>query len=673
MKKWFEEKLCRLHIDTHVPAVARELGKHFDAAATADKFAAAKFDMVQVFTKCHFGNSYYFTDIGVRHPALRVDMFGEMCEALVARGITATAYYSLMPDEAQAKLHPDWVIHYDKKQSLGFDHVSGCTTMCMQSPYVDTIVLPQVREIAENYPVSGIFFDFGRSFYYCGCKWCQEAFLAETGLILPENDEKAPHWGDYILWKRGDQRRFEEKMDALRKSFSKEFSFVVNYSYTIRNPESGPNLTDFITMDVGERSEPCGLNVSFNAKYLATVNKSYEIMTTRMISWWASWGLKPYNTLLYQNAIIQTHGGKSILADRWDLDWNSDDVIMNYFADMNAFITGVTQYLDGAVPEAKTAILFCRESQRNANKSPSNDVVKQLAGMEAAHKILVQNHIPCLIIDEENLERYLDRLELLIVPEQTIHDPVLQKQLDGFVKKGGLLIGSLETGLGSNMEKLFGIECLQEFMRGFISIPQEFMHGKYPFPEIPLDARFLEFKCQDALEIAPAHHSIYAITSGLGFGPIDRTRTLPGVSVRQHGEGHAIYCGAEIFGNYRQTNNPQIKHFLKSLIMAYKPELMISPDAPDSVEFAISESSEATYLHCFHYSPEKELSMECSYIDTSSKVGEFHVEIPYPEKVKEMRVFPEDAEKPEFEQKDGKIVLKINDLEVFRSIAIYRE
>ena len=292
--------------------------------------------------------------------------------------------------------------------------------------------------------------------------------------------------------------------------------------------------------------------------------------------------------------------------------------------------------------------------------------------MEAAHKILVQNHIPCLIVDEENLERYIDRLELLIIPEQAIRDPVLQKQLTGFVQKGGLLLGSLETGLGSGMEELFGIECLQEFMRGFISIPPEFLHGKYPFPEIPFDARFMEFKRKDAREIAQAYHSIYAIDSGFGFGPIDRTRALPGVSVRQHGSGHAIYCGAEIFGNYRKTNNPQIKHFLKSLIMAYKPELIISHDAPDSVEFALSESAGATFLHCFNYVPEKELAFDCSYIDTSARISEFKVELPCPAKIKKIKVFPEDAEKPELEHQNGKVVLKIKNLEVFRSIALYQ-
>ncbi len=671
MTKWFEEKLCRLHIDSHVPAAARELGRNFNAETTADKFAAAKFEMVQIFSKCHFGNSYYFTDAGVRHPALRTDMFRKMSEALVARGITVTAYYSLIPDAAQAGLHPDWVIYYDKKQDMGFDHVTDCINMCLQSPYVDTIVLPQVREIAENYPVSGFFFDFGRSYCYCGCQWCQRAFKADTGLALPENDEKDRNWGDYILWKRGEQARFEQKMNTLRKTFSKDLTFAVNYSYTLRNPEPGPKLTDFITMDVVERAEPCGLNVSFNAKYLATINKSYEIMTTRMINWWSSWGLKPYNTLLYQNAVIQTHGGKSILADRWDMDWNSDDIIMQYFADMNTFITGVSRHLGGAAPAAKAAILYCSESQRSANRSPSNDIVKQLVGMEAAHKILVQNHIPCLIIDEENLARYLDRLELLIVPEQTIRNPVLQKQLAGFVKKGGLLIGSLETGLGGGMEELFGIECLKEFARGFICIPAEFLHGKYPFPEIPIDARFMEFKLHESRELASAHRSIYDIDSGLGFGPIDRNNAMPGVSVRQLGTGHAIYCGAEIFRSYRKTNNPQIKHFIKSLIMAYKPELVISHDAPDSVEFAISESADATFLHCFNYSPEKELAFDCSYIDVSSKVSGFQVEIPYPSQIKKIKVFPEWSENTEFEQKDDRVILNIKDLEVFRSIGLY--
>lgn len=671
MTKWFEEKTCRIHIDSHVPSEVTELGEDFDAERTADGLVAAGFEMVQVFAKCLFGNSYYFTDVGIRHPALKIDMLRKMSEALVARGITVTAYYSLMPDAAQAKLHPDWIIHYDKKHNLGFDHVSDCISMCLQSPYIDTIVLPQINEIAKNYPLSGVFFDFGRSYSYCGCQYCQKAFKAETGLNLPENDEKNPNWDDYILWKRGEQTRFEQKMDQLCKSLGKDFSFVVNYSYTIRNPEPGARLNDFITMDVSERQDPCGLNVSFNTKYLATVNERYEIMTTRMINWWSSWGLKPYNTLLYQNAIIQTHGGDSIMGDRWDLDWKTDDVILKYFSDMNKFVTSIRAFIGNAEPQAKAAIMNCRETLCKKNNTPSNDITFLLAGMEASHKILIQNHIPCLIVDEESIERHLDKLDLLIIPEQQIENPILIKQIERFVENGGLLIGSLDTGYSEEMANLFGVKCEDEFNRGFISIAPELLDGKYQFAEIPLDARFVRFKRKDAREIAQAYHSKYGINSNFGFGPIDREEILPGISVKHHGAGHAIYIGSEIFGNYRRTNNPQIKHLIKMLIMKYKPEMIISRDAPDSVELAISESTNTTFLHCFNYSPEKELSLDCSYIDNSAKVSEFHVEMPYLRKIKKIEVFPENAVIPEFKQEDGKVILKIKELEVFRSIAIY--
>lgn len=674
MTKWFEEKKCRIHIDSHFPAELPEFGIFFNAQDTADKLKTAGFEMVQVFSKCMFGHSYYFTKVGVRHPKLRKDVFGEMCEALIARGITVTAYYSLIPDAAQAALHPDWVMYIDKKHDLGFEHVSDCTHMCLQSPYIELIVLPQLKEIFENYPVSGVFFDFARSYFYCGCKWCQQAFKDETGLNLPENDENAPHWQEYIVWKRKEQRRFEQKIDDLRKSISKDFTFVVNYSYTIRNPEAGSELTDFITMDVVEKAEPCGLNVSFNAKYLATCNKSYEIMTTRMINWWSSWGLKPYNTLLYQNAIIQTHGGNSIMGDRWNQDWCSDDVIMKYFADMNMFVSGITKFLGKAVPVTNAAILCCRESLRKSNNTPLNDTENQLTGIQAAHKILTQNHIQCLIINEENLGRYLERLELLIIPEQIIHSEKLLEQLQRFTNKGGLLIGSHTTGTGANMGELFGIKCLDEFSRGFLNLPAEFLHdSKYPFPEIPLDAKIMKFHTKDSTEIARLNPSVYATDSHLGFGPIDRNISLPGVTVKQHGYGHAVYCGAEIFSNYHKTNNPQIKHFINSLVSKYKTDLIMSYDAPDCVELAASESTDAIFLHCFNYSPEKELAFNCSYIDVPVKVSEFHVEIPFMAKIKKVEVFPEDAIKPGVEQKNDRIILTIKGLKVFRSVAIYSE
>ncbi len=654
-----------------MPTEITELGENFDAGKTADGLVNAGFEMVQVFAKCLFGNSYYFTDVGVRHPALKTDMLREMSEALVARGVTVTAYYSLIPDAVQAKLHPEWKIHYDKKHDLGFAHVDDCASMCLHSPYIDTIVLPQVSEIAKNYPVSGVFFDFGRSACYCGCQCCQKIFKAETGLPLPDNDETDPNWGTYILWKREEQTIFEQKMDRLCKSLDKDFSFVINYSYTIRNPEQGTRLNDFITMDVSESQEPCGLNVSFNAKYLATVNERYEIMTTRMIKWWSSWGLKPYNTLLYQNAIIQTHGGDSIMGDRWDLDWKTDDAILKYFADMNKFVSGIRTFIGNAEPQAKAAIMNCRDFLRNKNSTPANDITLLLAGMEATHKILIQNHLPCLIVDEDNIARYLNDLEVLIIPEQQIDDPLLIEQIRVFVENGGLLVGSLDAGYSEAMAGLFGVKCGDEFSRGFISIATEFIDGKYKFPEIPLDARFNRFKRSGCREIAQTYKSKYSTSSNFGFGPIDRKEIMPGITVKQHGAGHAVYIGAEIFGNYRKTNNPQIKHFIKMLIMKYKPEMIISHDAPDSVELAISTAPAVTFLHCFNYSPEKELAFGCSYIDNSAKISEFQVKIPYTGTIKRIEVFPENAVVPEYKQETGKVILQIKDLKVFRSIAIY--
>ncbi len=672
----FAERHYKLHIDSHVPNVG-DFGRDFDAEATAGLLAESGFEWVQICAKCIYGNSYYFTHAGIRHPGLKTDMFGEMAEALARRGIAVIAYYSLIPDANQSRLHPEWRCYRDGLSGLGVEHVSNSDCMCLRSAYLNEIALPQLREIILNYPVSGIFFDFARSYGYCGCRNCQEAFRRETGLELPEKSPDAENWSEYIAWKKQEQNLFEEKIQRLREELKKDFSFTVNYSHTIRNPEAGVIHSDYTTMDVMERGEHCGLNVGFNVRYLATTNRPAEVMTTRMIDWWTSWGLKPFQTLLYQNAMIQAHNVESILGDRWDLSWRSSPEVMRYFRKLNDFIRDYRNFTDGARVYAPAAILNYRPDMLRKNRTPSNDTVELLGPMEAAHKILTHNHIPCLIIDEENLVRYLDDLKLLVVPEQRIPDgspliPLLRR----FLENDGVLIGSGEIILEAETAALFQVRRTDEFSRGFFVLnPQYAAKAPFGMGEIPFKSRFLKFRCEGQGDlIAESCPTVYGLDESFGFGPIDREKAAPGIFGAGFGSGWTVYCGAEVFSGYRKYNTPQFKHLLGEIVRHYAPETILSSDAPDSVEFSLMRNTDSVYVNCFHFSPEKDFDFRCSYLDQSACVDCVMLHLPWSGDAPQLiRRFCSSLPPVEFKLEDGQLHLVIRSLPLFDSIRIERK
>lgn len=63
-----------------------------------------------VYTKDHWGYSYYDTKIGVKHPGLSLDYIARVRDILRKNGIEFNAYYCLEYDTLAPSLHPEWAV-----------------------------------------------------------------------------------------------------------------------------------------------------------------------------------------------------------------------------------------------------------------------------------------------------------------------------------------------------------------------------------------------------------------------------------------------------------------------------------------------------------------------------------------------------------------------------------
>ena len=140
---WFRDHIRQVHMDFHMPEFPPLAIVNFNAKEFVDHLERGRINMVALFAKCHFGNSFYNTRVGHKHAGLAQDFLLETATECRKRGIRTLAYYSLCTDKRSWDAHPGWRhVDADGKQSPENTFWSG---LCMNTPYKDELVMPQTR------------------------------------------------------------------------------------------------------------------------------------------------------------------------------------------------------------------------------------------------------------------------------------------------------------------------------------------------------------------------------------------------------------------------------------------------------------------------------------------------------------------------------------------------
>jgi len=226
--------LCKSHPDFHLPADV-EVGKGFDGDAYARRLKECGVDAVAFFAKCHYGHSYYPTEVGTVHPRLCKDMLAEVVRGCHEHGLGVVAYYSVFLDTAAVLAHPDWAMRASRSDvGAGFDS-GNFLPVCVNSPYVRELLLPQSVEIVTRYDVDELFYDTMSGFHPCYCEHCRAAF----GREIPESRED-PAWDDYVRWYAEQYDRFFAEAPRVVHEANPDVTVAFNWKWGIREPTPPP-------------------------------------------------------------------------------------------------------------------------------------------------------------------------------------------------------------------------------------------------------------------------------------------------------------------------------------------------------------------------------------------------------------------------------------------------
>lgn len=143
---WLSKAYRNTHFDYHTSRPVEIAGSRLKQGKFVERLSRARRQAFNFFAKDVFGNCYWDTRVGCKgrkHPYLPDrGLLGDVVEAASKRGLKAIAYCNVT-DLLNARDHPSWRHRGNPGLKGSEEHY-----VCFNSPWLDKVFLPGLREIA---------------------------------------------------------------------------------------------------------------------------------------------------------------------------------------------------------------------------------------------------------------------------------------------------------------------------------------------------------------------------------------------------------------------------------------------------------------------------------------------------------------------------------------------
>ncbi len=588
------------HHDLHADATDTALGARCETLVDMLRLTGAEF--VQTDSKGHPG----LTTWDSRIPGATVaqgmvhDVLAAWRAATRTLGVPLHAHYSGIWDQSAAAAHPDWRLLTADGTPGGAPYtIPGWPTnpealLCPRGPYLEELLIPQLREMIDRYGVDGFWIDgdiWAMQPCYCPC--CTAAYAAETG-DTPPTDPADPRWaGWWGFTLRGFEAYVTRYCDAVH-AHAPGVLVCSNWLQTFRHPGAPTVPTDWISAD---NTPVWGLDGSrCQARFVSTRGKPWDIM---LWDFYASHGLterhspwvtKPVQMLLQEAAVVLAFGGHIQACDApWapcglrtgeHVPWRLARV-----REMGRFVKARRALCRDTETLPQIAVLHSEHHARATVAGHNLFWDVDVAPVEGALFSLLEGHYGVDILDEWALLPRLADFPVIVAPEQHAMSAEMVEALKAYVAGGGKLL-------------VTGAAAVERFGAAFLGVTPGTVveHATYHLPA-----------ADGAVPLFSAAWRLVAPAGGRALCTLGTTPLLdeyllphPGAVLTRRGKGTVCYVPADLFRDFAVNRYPLTRALVSRLVRRLAGRLDLEVQAPTCVDIALRRKGRRTLIHCLN-------------------------------------------------------------------------
>lgn len=584
--KMHQPKYC-LFYDNHTMPACPDVGTNFDADVFTDRIKKCGVDYLTFHARCNLGMAYYDTKIGIKHPSLKYDLFGKLADACQRKGIALTAYINGGISSAEGALHREWTtLYFDGREYREPRFTPYVRTMCYNTPYRDHLIA-MIREIANNYPVSGFFIDCLAG-YPCVCPTCVKE-MKEKGIDW-NNEEAVVKFSEFsVLRLAGD-------ISKTLRDINPNYLIYFNGPGFEEQSESGTYLEC-----------ECLPTGSWGYEYLPVMShymrtlgeKPILNMNGRFYDWGDFGGLRPEAAIKSELLYGLANGMRPNIGGHFHPRGDLENAVLDRIEKIYKELQTMEPWFDNAKSITEVAIVYPGTIDKIRNDGQLKSAVRMLSELKQQFDVVT------LFSD-------WSKYKVLVVPDDIIFNTEIARRVKDHIAAGKAVITSGSSGMDTEkkqfvLEKEWGVKYIAEndFDPAYFSVGKNYNRG---LPNMPLslyssgiDVEPLPGTSVEANLIKPYYNRGWDGEYAFFYNPPDKVTDKPALTIN----GKVACFSHRIFSGYYEQAPVELRTVFANVLDKFLPDPMIKyENLPSFSRVFVTEQPGRKMIHLLSYAPE---------------------------------------------------------------------
>jgi hypothetical protein len=559
------------------------------------------------------------------NPMMKGDALGAAIEAAHAEGIALVGRFDMSKATRLAyEAHPEWFVHNIKGEALEYN---GTYQACVNGGWYQDYALDIITESLGQYDVDGVFFNMfgytnftysGHYFGICVCHNCRTRFRQMYGRELPlKEDFSDPNYADYLEFK--DKTALELRSKVYRHIHK------VAPKVAMTGHRGDSDLIRLETQRAVNRPQPewpyqAGEQARWGRAYgqgktVSSTSANFIDFAWRFVSETGGYQLVRAAQQIASGATLDFYL-LGVMEQDDKTAFPDTSRLFKWHAANERHYTGLTSGARIGLYHSHANVPGHGASTYSKRTASGEDAE---AAFRGAYRALAEARLPFDLVSDEIIVRadgakVLGQYQAIVLPNVACLSDAEAKALDAWVKGGGVLLATGETGLYNEKGVPRAKPALESLPITGMPMARQNMKGAYfrvgpgELP-IPADVRLLMLdKTYYVAQPAKDAETLLTLLPPQRFGPPelcfpDFESSLPGAIIGKHGRGKAIYVPWHADVLYYRDSLPHTRTFLTDLVARNIAAAPARVEGRGSLELTVQHQAATgmTLVHLINY------------------------------------------------------------------------